>query len=383
MLKHMNAEKLKKTTVDTIDVMISQADKGPSGFFVDDFEGCGNPAIFPRFEKGLKDGSLVQRKHYICPWNTAVMYGDGHGNIHTGCYHSCSINKARYLTTQELRDVLTRFKMRLENGDYDCVDHIAPLLTEVESRHIEDRILAQQQECERRERQKQQERLKKAADLVTKYPDAESLFATHYGENDCVLYKDILILFDPESRRNVVGAEKFSYNEYLDAQLASQGKKHRSYFADCFVNGVEPYVKGQIDQVDQKHVCFKRIFISGMYPDGTICDGKEDHVWMDKSGFEEYAVGDSISFCADVYRYIKTGNGIQIDYGLRNPTDIQKIEAYELPSDDELMMQEVEQVICDTCFLNEHCNYTDCLMNQEERNSLKQKLLSIMKKHTD
>ena len=118
MLKHMNAEKLKKTTVDTIDVMISQADKGPSGFFVDDFEGCGNPAIFPRFEKGLKDGSLVQRKHYICPWNTAVMYGDGHGNIHTGCYHSCSINKARYLTTQELRDVLTRFKMRLENGDY-------------------------------------------------------------------------------------------------------------------------------------------------------------------------------------------------------------------------------------------------------------------------
>ena len=383
MLKHMNAEKLKKTTVDTIDVMISQADKGPSGFFVDDFEGCGNPAIFPRFEKGLKDGSLVQRKHYICPWNTAVMYGDGHGNIHTGCYHSCSINKARYLTTQELKDVLTRFKMRLENGDYDCVDHIAPLLTEAESRYIEGRIFVKQQECEFRERQKQQDRLKKAADLVTKYPDAESLFAMHYGENDCVLYKDILILFDPDSKRNVVGAEKFSYNEYLDVQLASLGKKHRSYFADCFVNGVEPYVKGQIDHVDPKHVCFKRIFISGMYPDGIIWDGKEDHVWMDKSGFEEYAVGDSISFYADVYRYIKTGNGTQIDYGLRNPTDIQKIEPYELPSNDELIMQEVEQFICDTCFLNEHCNYTDCLMNQEERNSLKQKLLSIMKAHTN
>lgn len=103
---------------------------------------------------------------------------------------------------------------------------------------------------------------KKAADLVTKYPDAESLFATHYGENDCVLYKDILILFDPESRRNVVGSEKFSYNEYLDVQLASLGKKHRSYFAACFVNGVKPYVKGQIDHVDSKHICFKRIFIS-------------------------------------------------------------------------------------------------------------------------
>ena len=32
-----------------------------------------------------------------------------------------------------------------------------------------------------------------------------------------------------------------------------------------------------------------------------------------------------------------------IDYGLRNPTGIQKIEAYELPSDDALIMQEVHE----------------------------------------
>ena len=85
-------------------------------------------------------------------------------------------------------------------------------------------------------------------------------------------------------------------------------------------------------------------------------DDKEDHVWMDKSGFEKYNVGDSVSFCAEVYRYVKTGNGKLIDYGLRNPTGIQKIEAYELPSDDELIMQEVEQLICETCFLSEQCN---------------------------
>ncbi|MEI3093358.1 MAG: hypothetical protein V8T48_05390 [Oscillospiraceae bacterium] len=40
-----------------------------------------------------------------------------------------------------------------------------------------------------------------------------------------------------------------------------------------------------------------------------------------------------------------------IDYGLRNPTGIQKIEAYELPSDDALIMKEVKQLICETCFL--------------------------------
>lgn len=36
----------KKATFDAIDVMIRHADKGPSGFWVDDHEGCGNPAIF-------------------------------------------------------------------------------------------------------------------------------------------------------------------------------------------------------------------------------------------------------------------------------------------------------------------------------------------------
>ena len=45
-----------------------------------------------------------------------------------------------------------------------------------------------------------------------------------------------------------------------------------------------------------------------------------------------------------------------IDYGLHNPTGIQKIEAYELPSDDALIVQEVKQLICETCFLSEQCN---------------------------
>ena len=41
----------KKATFDAIDVMIRHADKGPSGFWVDDHEGCGNPAIFPEFDE--------------------------------------------------------------------------------------------------------------------------------------------------------------------------------------------------------------------------------------------------------------------------------------------------------------------------------------------
>ena len=379
----MNNKQTKKATVDAINVMISHADKGLSGFWVEDHEGCGNPAVFPEFEEGLKQGGLVQKEHYFCPWNTAIMYGDGHGNIITGCYHSCSIDKVRYLSAQELKEILARFKTRMENGDYDCVDHLSPLLTKAESRHIEDRILAEQHERERCERQKRQDRLKKAAALIAKYPDEESLLAIYYGEKDCVLDEGRTILFDPAPQRNVVGAEKFSYNDYLDVQFASLGKKHRPYFADCFFNSVMSHFKGQIEKVNPKHICFKRIFISGMYTDGTMFDGKEDHVWMEKSGFEECDVGDSVSFCAEVYRYVKTGNGKLIDYGLRNPTGIQKIEAYELPSDDELIMQEVEQLICETCFLSEQCNRNYCTMDPKKKRLLKQEMFRAIKAQTD
>ena len=49
----MNNKQTKKATVDAINVMIRHADKGPSGFWVEDHEGCGNPAVFPEFEEGL------------------------------------------------------------------------------------------------------------------------------------------------------------------------------------------------------------------------------------------------------------------------------------------------------------------------------------------
>lgn len=40
-------------------------------------------------------------------------------------------------------------------------------------------------------------RLKKAAALIAKYPDEESLLAIYYGEKNCVLDEGGIILFDP------------------------------------------------------------------------------------------------------------------------------------------------------------------------------------------
>lgn len=132
-----------------------------------------------------------------------------------------------------------------------------------------------------------------------------------------------------------------------------------------------------------KHICFQRIYISGMFPDGEMFDDKEDHVWIDRNGLEEFQVGDCLSFGAEVYRYVKTGNGKQIDFGLRNPCGVKKIESYDLPSDEDLMRQEINWIVCETCFLSEQCNRTYCMRDPEEMKHLKKEMLGMMKSGHD
>lgn len=87
---------------------------------------------------------------------------------------------------------------------------------------------------------------------------------------------------------------------------------------------------------------------------------------MPKEGFEDYKVGDCLTFFAEVYRYVKTGNGKRIDFALRNPKGIKKIDSYELPTDDELMLQSIDAIICETCYLNEHCSGY-CFLSKQKK----------------
>lgn len=66
-----------------------------------------------------------------------------------------------------------------------------------------------------------------------------------------------------------------------------------------------------------------------MYSDGLCFNKTEEHIWMDRAGFEEYQVGDRLEFYAEVYEYVKTGHGKSLDYSLRNPEDITRIEECE------------------------------------------------------
>ena len=371
----MNSKQTKKKTAGLIDVMIRHADKGPSGFWTDDYEGCGNPKIFPEFEDGLKTGKYVHKEHYLCPWNTAVLYGEGHGNINTGCYHSCSIRDAKYLSAEMLAAVLTRFKEQLLSGKYDNTEKINPLLTENERSCIRQQKILERENQERQWKKEREARAVKAAALIRKYQDNEemkALLTEHYGDDIMVLSGFGNIDFSPDRKADIVGGAKLSYDDYLDIQIQSYGKQ-RSWFAMCYYNLPDVFM-GCIEKKTKKHVCFQRIYVSGMYPDGDCFEGKEDHVWMDLHGFEDFKVSDCVSFYAEVYRYIKTGNGKILDYALRNPEDIEQIDSYDLPGDDDLIRQSIDQILCETCYFSEHCSKTYCLRNQEELQALRDQM---------
>lgn len=355
----MKSKENKKVTVEALDAMIQQVAKGPSGFWVEDYQGCGNPKIFPEFEEGLKQGRLVKKEHYLCPWNTAVLYGKGYGDINTGCYYSCSIDKAKYLSEKLMKDVLVRFKKRLLNGVYDCKENFPPLLTPGEIDCIEKEIQKAKRLEERKRNKERDARMKKASALIQKHPGKKELIATYYGQNVMINTYDGMIDFDPEGYHDIIGAEKFTYDDYIDVQIKSFHKT-RNWFATCYYN-IPLGFNGCIEKKTKENICFRRIRVEGMYSDGICFDGKEEHVWMNIAGFEEYQIGDYISFFAEVYRYVKTGNGKQIDFSLRNPEGIKKIDAYELPSDDDLLEQMIAEIKCETCYLNEQCNRVSCL----------------------
>ncbi len=375
----MKSKQTKKKTIGLIDVMIQHADKGASGFWTDDYEGCGNPKIFPEFDDGLKHGKYVHKEHYLCPWNTAILYGDGHGNINTGCYHSCSIRDARYLSTEMLAAVLTRFKEQLQSDKYDNTEHINPLLTQEEQSYIRQQQILERENQERQWKKDRESKAVKATVLIQKYQDNEDMKALligHYGDDIMVMSEFGNIDFSLNGKVDIVGGKKLSYDDYLDIQIQSYGKQ-RSWFAMCYYS-IPCEFMGCIEKKTKKNICFKRIYVSGMYPDGDCFEGKEDHVWMDIQGFEDFKVGDCASFYADIYRYIKTGNGKVLDYSLRNPQNTRQITSYELPSDDDLIKQSINQILCETCYLSEHCNKTYCLRNQEELQALREQMPSMI-----
>ena len=198
----------------------------------------------------------------------------------------------------------------------------------------------------------------------------------HYGAKTCVQTEDGVVMFNPDTQKEVVGAEKMTYDEYIDIQIASLGKLRREFVNLSF--NIPMGFKGEMEKVNKNKVCFKRIFTTGMFFDGGMFDGIEDHIWMDKKGFANFQVGDSVEFFAEVYRYVKTGNGKQIDFGLRNPEGIKGIPPYELPNDEELIEQSINEIVCQTCYLSEKCNRLWCIRPKKEITQIKRQMKKMI-----
>ena len=98
--------------------------------------------------------------------------------------------------------------------------------------------------------------------------DFSVLKKANYGKNVCTQMEGGVIFFDPDSLKEVVGAGAMTYDEYLDVQFQSMGKM-RSYFEMCYFNYAMEF-KGQILKITKNNVCFKRVYVSGMYSDGDM-----------------------------------------------------------------------------------------------------------------
>ncbi|WP_024861851.1 hypothetical protein [Ruminococcus flavefaciens] len=389
----MDKKKQIEETLNFVDVMIEHADNGVSGFWTDDFEGCGNPDIYPEFEKGLiSHGYYIKKEHYRCPWEKTILFGGKLNSI--GCFYHCAIREAKYLSPEMIRNALKRFKKNLISGkyDYENKEYLKPLIAESEIKYIEKQKVAEKRRIESEEKEKEKSLKQFASSWLSKYlkyykEDKEyikNVIAKHYKQDTVFYCEDGVIYFSPDDMKKVEGTENMSYDEYLHIQFQNHSK--RKSFLSCYLNSPSEF-KGCIEKLNDKFICFKRIFVTGMYLDDcSFFDGKEDHVWIPKEGFENYNVGDCVCFEADVYRYIKKGNGKLLEYGLKKPTNIKKIESYRLPSDKELAVQNVDYIICDSCYLNEQCNgmrLNFCMMPPKEIKALKRLLSNAIISNLD
>ena len=113
----------------------------------------------------------------------------------------------------------------------------------------------------------------------------------------------------------------------------------------------------------------------------TVFSGKEDHVWMSLTGFENYRVEDCLFFRGRGLSILKNQSRKKlIDFGLKDPVGIRKVGEYEVPSDEQLRIQAAEQILCmDLCMFRDHCDGF-CITNQEWKESMLNLLLGRTRK---
>lgn len=178
---------------------------------------------------------------------------------------------------------------------------------------------------------------------------------SNYEQNTIIRNYEFTIDF---SLRNYERLEKngtnVSYDDYLDLQRISFYKDIRSHFLWIYLNlGVGDFC-GKITKANDNYFCFNKIYSDAMdMYDCTFSSGVEQHVWIERKGLDGFGVGDCVSFSAEVYQYVKKNGGLGLDFGLRNLSNVKRIEEYKLPSERDMLDEQVTKLLYDTCDLAE------------------------------
>lgn len=155
-----------------------------------------------------------------------------------------------------------------------------------------------------------------------------------------------------QNQQNIANVEKMQQREYL--KIENFGK----YFA-------------KVVSIEENRIVLKNVVIDGIRHYGIGFIGSEDHVNIvetkDVKTLTDKDVhpGYKICFTAQPYGYTRKDGSV--DISLCDISDVEFVDNYHIPTKDELIDEQIQNLVCEVCIFNENCCGGMCIANQEER----------------
>ena len=187
--------------------------------------------------------------------------------------------------------------------------------------------------------------------------------------------------FDEELDWNIVtwkGVGEVPASEIPCVPVRIDNPYREAFEAGYCEDGTWDGFKGKILKFDRKGIIFQRVlFTTGPYW-GSYSEYHEDHVWVFGAKVpKSVKTGDCISFDAEIYLY-RRKNGT-LDYGLKDFVFREKIESFDVPTEEELEKEHKEhyeqQIRCETCLLYDKCDLMNCLMTVGKEDKIEVEVL--------
>ena len=145
-------------------------------------------------------------------------------------------------------------------------------------------------------------------------------------------------------------------------------KCSRDGFKNCYYESAGyGEFKGQVSKIKKGRYLFEKIDVSWEYG-GIYYRSKEEHVWLfetKKLKAHNIKIGDNVSFTGIIKPYTRK-NGT-VDLGIEEIDNIKKIDNYELPTDQELHEQFMQDLKCELCLYTDHCDQVFCMMPESKQ----------------